>query len=45
MFRLIDNKTGKELKRAKHVYNLFDYIDNLILSGKYTADQLKVIIK
>lgn len=45
MFKLIDIETGKMLKKAKHVYNLFDYIDTLIASGKYKTKQLKVILK
>lgn len=43
MFKLIDTKTSKTLKKAKKVYNLFAVIDELTASGKYDARQLKVI--
>lgn len=43
MFKLIDVKTNKVLKRAKHAFNLFEYMDQLIANG-YDSKLLKIIL-
>ena len=44
MFKLIDKRTGEVIKRAKHSYTLIDKIDELVVSGKGTYKDYKVVL-